>query len=337
MTVLPEPALSTTVVVPCLDERDTLPVLIAAVEGQTRPPECVIVVDGMSTDGTRAWLQEAAATRPWLRVLDNPVRHISAGLNAGISAATTDLVARMDAHATYAPDYLERVAAVFAERPDVVAVGGMMTSAGRGPWGRAIASVLSRPVGMGGAAHRTGRGGGPVDHTFSPTYRRAAVLAVGGFDERFLANEDFELDTRLRKAGGVVWLEPSARCTWQVRETPQGLARQMHRYGSYKARTLWVHPDSLRARQLAPPALLLGLAATTAVDRRAGALLTTGYAVAAAAAGGHAARSDGASAWRGAVALATVHVCWGSGLLSGLVRHARVRRAAHRGHNGTGP
>jgi hypothetical protein len=95
----------------------------------------------------------------------------------------------------------------------------------------------------------------------------------------------------------------------------------MWRYGFYKALTLTMHPGSLRARQLAPPALLLSLLAATLVRPRSGAALALAYASVAGAAGARAARSDGASAWRAAVVVPVVHLSWGAGLLAGGLTH----------------
>ena len=311
---------SVSVVVPTRNEAVRLPALLDSIEAQTWVPVEVIIVDGMSTDGSRDWLANVATSRPWMAVVDNPARNIPAALNTGLRRARGDLVARMDTHADYAPDYIEALVRVLQRRVEVVGAGGAMDSAGRGRWGQAIAAVLRRPVGMGGAPHRVGAEEGPVDHVFTGCYRRAALLQVGGFDQRLLANEDFELDTRLRKAGGTVWLVPQARSLWYVPESLPALARKMFRYGRFKAMTLRMHPESIKVRQLAPPSLLVGLLGLGVVRPQWGVTATGVYLGAAAAAGARAGAADDASPWRAAMVPPVVHLCWGAGLLAGLVR-----------------
>jgi succinoglycan biosynthesis protein ExoA len=318
--------LRVSVVIPARDEREALPALIRSIEAQSLAPDEVIVADGMSQDGTREWLVEACAERPWLRMVDNPARTISPALNTAIAAAQGPLVARMDAHAVYAEDYLQQLVQVFESDETVVAAGGMMRTEGRGPWGAAIATVLRRRFGLGGAGHRVGGASGPVDHTFSPMYRKQAVIDVGGFDESMLANEDFELDHRLRQAGGTVWLEASATCTWFTRDSLPDTARQMRRYGSFKARTLWLWPRSLRMRQLAPPSLILGLVLAPIHSRRLGGGLWTAYLGTCGILAVRAARADGSSAIRAAAVVPVVHLSWGAGLLAGIWTHRRPRR-----------
>lgn len=311
------------VVIPSRNELRRLPAVLAGVEAQALTPDEVIIADGMSDDGSREWLARAAESRSWLRVIDNPRRTIPAALNAALDIATGDLIARMDTHADYSASYLEELVCLLVWNDGVIGAGGTMDSAGHGPWGQAIAATLRRPFGMGGAGHRVGAPAGPVEHVFTGCYRRDALLAAGGFDERLLANEDFELDVRLRERGGIIWLHPGARSTWYVPESIPGLARKMLRYGRYKALTLRLHPSAVRARQLAPPLLISGLVGLTLWRPRRGAAAAAAYLGLAGAAGAGAAAADGASPWRGALVPPVVHLMWGGGLLAGLGRFVR--------------
>lgn len=314
----PDDGASVSVVIPCRNEIDNLPAVLAGIEAQSLPPLEVLAVDGRSTDGSREWLELAAAARPWLRVLDNPEKTIPNALNHGLAAARGEYVARMDAHARYVPDYLGGVVGAFARDPAIVGVGGWMETGGTGTWGEAIAAVMRRPVGMGGAPHRVHGRGGPVDHVFSGCYRREALLAVGGYDPDLRANEDFEMDVRLRGAGGVVWLDPNVGSTWYAPSSLPALITAMARYGHFKAHTLRRHPRSLRPRQLAPPLLVLGLVTSVALGPRWFTATAASYVIGTGVAGARAAAADGASRWRAALVPAAVHLSWGSGLLSGI-------------------
>ena len=318
MSVRPE----VSVIVPCRDEMTRLPAFLDELEAQTLPPDEVVVADGMSQDGSAQWLREQARTRPWLKVVDNPRQVVPCALNAALAHASNDIVARMDTHAYYAPDYLATLVEYLRAHPNVGAAGGAMGTAGRGAWGRAIAATLRRPFGLGGARHRIGGTPGPIAHVFSGCYRKEVLLGVGAWDVRLNANEDFEADIRVNASGAPVHLVPAARTTWFVRESIPALAKQMWRYGYYKGLTLHLHPGSLQTRQLAPPAVVLGLLLGWNILPRATAVGATGYFLGTAALGARASRADGADPVRGALVPAVVHLCWGSGVIAGYIRFA---------------
>jgi succinoglycan biosynthesis protein ExoA len=311
-----------TVIIPARNEMGRWPQVIEYLRAQTRAPDEIVVADGSSTDGSREWLDDLASRDRSLTVVDNPARIVPAALNVALAHATGDIVARMDTHADYAPDYLETVVDFLVSHPEVAGVGGAMETKGVGPWGQAIAATLRRPFGLGGARHRIGGSAGPIPHVFSGCYRRDALLAAGGWDERLRANEDFEADVRIAATGKAVWLEPAAHSIWYTRESPGALMKQMWRYGFYKGLTLHLHPASLQVRQLAPPALVGALLLGPLVNVRATAALGAAYGAAAATLGARAARADGASPVRGAAIPAIVHLSWGSGLIAGLLRFA---------------
>lgn len=251
--------LSLSIIIPCRNEAKNLPRLLSSLLRQKDHFDEVIVADGMSTDGTRELLAAAATEHAWLRVVDNPDKIVPTALNVALESATGELVARMDTHADYDDGYLGELNDYLRRTPHLAGVGGGMHTAGRGPWGRAIAATLSRSFGLGGARHRVGGASGPIAHIFSGCYRREVLVEVGGWDPRLHANEDFEADIRIAKRGGVVHLDADATTTWYVRESLPALAKQMWRYGYYKGLTLHLHPESLKVRQMAPLSLVVGL------------------------------------------------------------------------------
>ena len=100
---------------------------------------------------------------------------------------------------------------------------------------------------------------GPVDTVYLGVFRRSAVEAVGGFDERLTRNQDYELNIRLREAGGTVWFDPELWVSYRPRGTVRKLASQYFQYGQWKRAVLRLHPDSLKVRQAAPVIVTLAV------------------------------------------------------------------------------
>jgi hypothetical protein len=148
---------------------------------------------------------------------------------------------------------------------------------------------------------------------------------VGLFDEGLLTNEDYELNTRLRRAGGKIWFDPSIRAIYFARPDLDALARQYLRYGYWKSRMLRGNVGTLRWRQALPPLFVLAalaLAAAGFLWRPAWIALGVqwgvyGLVTVAAGALQAAARRDAPLVLGFPLAIWTMHLSWGTAFLWG--------------------
>jgi succinoglycan biosynthesis protein ExoA len=257
-------------------------------------------------------------------VVDNPQGGTPGGLNRAIAAATGEVIARVDAHAELQPGYLRR-AVVTLRETGAVNVGGVQRAVGTTPMQRAIAAAMSSRFGTGDARFHYGGDAGATDTVYLGVFDRMALDAVGGFDERLQRNQDYELNWRLREAGGTVWFDPQLEVVYRPRSDLRALGRQYWSYGRWKRVVLRQHPGSLRWRQLVPPAAvaanaagLVGTVVTPWTLVIPGTYLA-GVVVAAVIAG----RRDPATTLRLPAVFATMHHAWGAGFLAGPPRGVR--------------
>jgi succinoglycan biosynthesis protein ExoA len=320
-----KPAPVASVLLPVRDEARHLPRALAHVLAQRVDGGLeVLAIDGGSTDGSRAVLEQAAASDPRVRVLDNPARRTPEALNLGLREARGTYVARMDAHTWYPPDYLqqgiERLARGGAEH-----VSGPQLAEGDGRWSHRIALALRSPMGVGGARFRRAAGAEvELDSGFTGVWRRETLVAHGGWDAGWPVNQDAELAARIRAAGGRVIGVPEMAARYVPRDSLRALARQYWRYGQYRVKTSVRHPDSMRRSHWLPPAFMVSAVGAVArgpqraIARTALAAWAAGAALTAA----QAARDGAAPADAAAVplVLATMHLAWGAGFVAGCVR-----------------
>lgn len=255
------------IIVPCYNEQATIRSLLEALYRQTYPRAEmeVIISDGLSTDNTRAEIQAFCRAHPDLEVLviDNTTRTIPAALNQAIKTARGEYILRLDAHCVPYPDYVERsIRALEERRGDNVGGVWEIRPGGEGWAARAIAAAAAHPLAVGDALYRHATRAAEVDTVPFGTYRKTLVDEIGNYNESLLTNEDYEFNTRIRQAGGRLWLDPQIRSIYFARATFGALARQYWRYGFWKWRMLRRYPKTLRWRQALPPLFVLSLLGT---------------------------------------------------------------------------
>lgn len=252
------------IIVPCFNEERTIGQLLAAIYIQDMPHADmeVLIADGSSTDGTREEISNFQDSHPDLdvKVIDNPQRLIPTALNLAIAAASGAFILRLDAHCIPEPDYARRSLEAL-ESGKGWCVGGVwkISPGGRGFTAASIALAASHPIGVGDAFYRFTSKAREVDTVPFGAFSKDLVTRIGGFDETMHANEDYQFNTRVRQAGGKVWLDPAIRSTYFARPSLPELARQYARYGYWKVQMLRQYPKSLRLRQVAPPLFVVSL------------------------------------------------------------------------------
>lgn len=317
------------VVIPMRNEAASIGALLETVLAQEYPADRleVLVVDGDSDDGSAAVVNAVAARDPRVRLLHNPQRIVPPALNIAIRAARGDIIARVDGHTRLAPDYL-RVGVETLARSGADNVGGRMDAVGGGWFGDAVADATASPAGVGSYFH-FGTEERDVDTVYLGMWPRSVFERVGLFDEELVRNQDDEFNYRLRKLGGRVRLNPAMRSWYQNRQDVVHLLRQYYQYGEWKVRVLQKHPAQMSWRHFVPPAFVAGMALLAIIAAEwtpaAWALraVTVLYLLLVAAAAWRQSRARGLRGVLGTgLALICVHLAWGAGFLSGLIRFA---------------
>ncbi len=253
------------VVMPCLDEEAYIEGCVRAALAQDYPRDRVeiLVADGGSADGTRAILARLAAEDDRIRVLDNPARIQSAGLNEAIRGSRGDVIVRMDVHADYAPDFLRRCVEVL-EETGADNVGGAARTRAKTWFQRALCAALDSPLGVGGSKYRSADNEGYVDTVFPGAFRRKVFETVGLFDPRAVTNEDADINQRIQAGGGKVYLSKKVVVHYFPRASFGALAKQYFKYGRGRARTMLKHKGLLTVRPALPFLMVAGGAALLA-------------------------------------------------------------------------
>jgi glycosyltransferase involved in cell wall biosynthesis len=300
------------VVIPVAGAGVTLLDAIDSIRGQDYPGEIEMVVAA----GDRGSAEAAAGND--VIVVSNPSGQTARGLNLAIERSSGDVIVRVDAHSIVPPSYVSDVVRLLLETR-AENVGGMQVPEGRSFWERAIAAAMKSPVGAGDARYRIGGSAGPAETVYLGAFPRPTLDRLGGYDESYIRNQDYELNQRIRDTGGIVWFDPSLRVRYRPRPSLRALARQYFQYGQWKRVFARRHPTSLRARQVAPVVLVVTIVASfiAAIVWPVALLLPAAYLALLAGTAVASIPSTGLAAIGVAPALMVMHLAWGTGFLLG--------------------
>lgn len=323
-----------TVVIPAYNEAAHLGACLDSVRAQEHANLQIVVVDADSPDGTADLVRERMVDDARIELVRHPRRNIPSSLNVALQHARGTWLVRVDAHSTIGPTYVA-TAVDRLRRQEWAGVGGRKDGVGSTPAGRAIAVAMASRLGVGNSVYHFGTTAQEVDHLAFGAYRLDVVREMGGWDETLTANEDFEFDHRLRKAGHHLLFDPALVIDWQCRQSVPDLFRQYRRYGRGKVDVAVLHPDSLRPRHLVPPLFVAySTLATVLSARRPRRLLPAlgpyvAVVLAESVRSGAQLPSNRERVWLPA-AFAAMHVGWGVGVWSGVRRTLWTELGARR-------
>lgn len=223
----------------------------------------VIFVDGMSTDNTRTIVAEYSEKHPFIRLIDNPDRIVPYAMNRGIRASKGEIIMRLDAHTTYASNYFSVLVRYLGElHADNVGAACRTDVLNKTPKALAIKEVLCNRFGVGNATFRLG-----VDKVVEADtvpfgcWKRECFEKYGMFDERLTRNQDIELNKRILRAGGKIYLVPDTYCVYMARESYRALAKNNYGNGKWNIWTVYYTGQlgSLSLRHFIPLLFVLSL------------------------------------------------------------------------------
>lgn len=245
------------VILPVLNEENYLEAAISAILSQDYLGEFeVILALGPSRDRTSQIAENLRRSDARIFLVDNPSGKTAAGLNLAIARAKYPLIVRVDGHATIPSHYLTLATSLIHET-GAVNVGGMMAAVGVTRFEKAVARAMRSPLGVGASAFHTGGKAGAADTVYLGAFRKSALQEVGGFDEKFTRAQDWELNFRLRSAGGLVYFDPRLQVEYRPRPRLRALAKQYFEYGRWRRAVSRRHSGTVNSRYLAPPTALL--------------------------------------------------------------------------------
>jgi len=249
--------LPVSVILPILNEERDLNQCITAILQQDYPADIEIILAlGPSIDKTTIIAEKLSAADKRIKLVNNPSGQTATGLNLAIKMSSYEILCRIDGHSEISSTYI-KTAVEIMNNQGAVNVGGLMFADGNKGLQRTIAQAMRSKLGVGSSKFHTGGSSGESETVYLGTFKKSAVIAAGGFDERYIRAQDWELNHRLRKNGGLIWFDPRLVVTYRPRNTFRKLAKQYFQYGRWRRVITRQHQNTVNFRYLAPPIAVL--------------------------------------------------------------------------------
>lgn len=258
-----------TVICPIFNEERYIAQFLNSLLQQDYPKDDleILLIDGMSKDRTRELVAEYTAKYPFIRLIDNRDKIVPCAMNIGIDAARGDIIIRLDAHASYQPDYFS-VLVKGLKRLNAENVGTVCKTdvLNKTPKTLAIREVLGNKFGVGNSTFRTGIDKEQeVDTVPFGCWPKEVFNKYGKYDVRLIRNQDIELNKRIKRGGGKIYILPDTYCTYLARETWTALAQNNYGNGKWNILTVYYTRmfSSLSIRHFIPLLFVLSLIVPT--------------------------------------------------------------------------
>jgi succinoglycan biosynthesis protein ExoA len=307
------------VIMPVLNEEGHLEAAVHSVLEQGFEGELILAL-GPSSDKTNEIAERLAKSEKRIRLVSNPLGLTTVGMNLAIRQAKHDYIVRIDAHSEPGKNYIARSIQLLDELGADL-IGGMMSAKGKTLFQRSVAWAYNSPFGLGGASYHVGGEAGEAESAYLGVFKKSALDRVGGYDEKIVRGEDWELAQRIKATGGLVWFSPELTVTYWPRSTWSGLVKQFYSTGVWRGDLTRRDIAGASKRYFVPPALVISLAlgnvlATLGLSIGWAPMLA--YLAAIVMIGAFAARLAPVP-----LVLATMHISWGVGFLVGFFSGAR--------------
>jgi len=250
------------IVIPMLNEIDAIERCLRSLFEQDYPQERIeiVVVDGLSRDGSREQVIELAKIHPQIRLLDNPLRTTPRSLNLGVRASRGEVVIILGAHTRVKSDFVRRNIECM-QSLKVLCVGGTQINTGDTLLQRVIGQAMGSGFGIPTAPYRFNKKPRFVDTVVYAAYKKELFDQVGYFDEKLHISEDAELNWRIRRAGHQIYFTPEIVSYYYPRKNLAQLAKQFFNYGILRVNVIKKHGDAIKPLHLLPPLFLLASSA----------------------------------------------------------------------------